>query len=160
LSRVIGIIGYHNSGKTTLIRNLARELMDRGHAVAVVKHLSHRVDVPGKDTTLLGEVVDQVGFISPEGSGVFWKKPLSLQDIIPHLEADIVLVEGFKAVKSFPKVVCLRGEVKDRELFDGLAICAVGPADHVPGLDIPIFGRDDVDRIADLVEQKAVELPD
>ena len=92
MSRVIGIIGYHNSGKTTLIRKLARELMDRGYAVAVVKHLSHRVDVPGKDTTLLGEVVDQVGFISPEGSGVFWKKPSSLQDIIPHLDADIVLV--------------------------------------------------------------------
>lgn len=160
MSRVIGIIGYHNSGKTTLIRKLARELMDRGHAVAVVKHLSHRVDVPGKDTTLLGEVVDQVGFISPEGSGVFWKKPLSLQDIIPHLEADIVLVEGFKAVKSFPKVVCLRGEVQDRELFDGLAICAVGPADHVQGLGIPVLMQDEVDRIADLVEQKAIELLD
>ena len=160
MSRVIGIIGYHNSGKTTLIRKLARELMDRGHAVAVVKHLSHRVDVPGKDTTLLGEVVDQVGFISPEGSGVFWKKPLSLQDTIPHLEADIVLVEGFKAEKSFPKVVCLRGEVQDRELFDGLAICAVGPADHVQGFGIPVLMQDEVDRIADLVEQKAIELLD
>jgi molybdopterin-guanine dinucleotide biosynthesis protein B len=134
--------------------------MDRGHAVAVVKHLSHRVDVPGKDTTLLGEVVDQVGFISPEGSGVFWKKPSSLQDIIPHLDADIVLVEGFKAEKSFPKVVCLRGEIKDRELFDDLAICAVGPADHVQGLGVPVLKRDEVDRIADLVEQQAVRLPD
>jgi molybdopterin-guanine dinucleotide biosynthesis protein B len=134
--------------------------MDRGHKVAVLKHLSHRVDVPGKDTTLLGEVVDQVGFISPEGSGVFWREPLSLQDIIPYLEADIVLVEGFKAEKSFPKVVCLRGEIKDRELFDDLAICAVGPADHVQGLGVPVLKRDEVDRIADLVEQQAVRLPD
>jgi len=159
LSRVIGIIGYHNSGKTTLIRKLARELMDRGYAVAVVKHLSHHVDVPGKDTALLGEVVDQVGFISPEGSGVFWKKTSSLQDIIPHLDADIVLVEGFKAEKTFPKVVCLRGELEDRELFDSLAICAVGPADHVQGLGIPLLAPDEVDRIADLVEQKAIRLP-
>ena len=127
--------------------------------MAVVKHLSHKVDVPGKDTTVLGEVVDQVAFVSPEESGIFWKKPLSLQDIILHLEADIVLVEGFKAEKSFPKVVCLRGEYQDRDLFDDLAICAVGPADHVQGLGIPVFAQDEVDRIADLVEQKAVKLP-
>jgi len=159
LSRVIGIIGYHNSGKTTLIRKLARELMGRGHAVAVVKHLSHHVDVPGKDTTLLGEVVDQVAFVSPEESGVFWKKPLSLEDIIPHLDADIVLVEGFKAEKTFPKVVCLRGEPQDHDLFDSLAICAVGPADHVQGLEVPILARDEVDKIANLVDQKAFKLP-
>lgn len=159
MSRVIRIIGYHNSGKTTLIRKLARELMDRGHQVAVVKHLSHRVDVPGKDTAVLGEVVGQVAFISPEESGVFWKRSLGLGDIIPHLDADIVLVEGFKAEKTFPKVVCLRGEIQDRDLFDGLAICAVGPADHVQGLGIPVLTPDEVDRIADLVEQKAIRLP-
>jgi molybdopterin-guanine dinucleotide biosynthesis protein B len=173
LPRVVGIIGFKNSGKTTLARKLARELIRRGHEVAVVKHLSHHLDLPGKDTTILGEEAGQVGFVSPQGSGVFWKKQLSLEDIIPYLEADIVLVEGFKAEKSYPKVVCLRGEPDDAdprrsgELFDGLAICAVGPADQVGELDVPSFDRlriplldrDDVGKVADLVEQKAFKLP-
>ena len=94
--QVVGVIGYQNSGKTTLIRTLARELVSRGHEVAVVKHLSHPLDLPGKDTATLGEVVGRVGFISPQSSGVFWNQALSLENLLPYLEADVVLVEGFK----------------------------------------------------------------
>jgi molybdopterin-guanine dinucleotide biosynthesis protein B len=171
--KVVGIIGYKNSGKTTLTHALARELTGRGHEVAVIKHSSHHLDLPGKDTAMLGEAVGQVGFISPQESGVFWKKSLSLENIIPYLEADIVLVEGFKTEKTFPKIVCLRGEPDDADRgrsedpFDGLAICAVRPADQVEGMDIPSFdrlrtallGRDEVSKIADLVEEKAFKLP-
>ncbi len=165
--KVVGIIGYKNSGKTTLTHALARELTARGHEVAVIKHSSHRLDLPGKDTTVLAEAVGQVGFISSQESGVFWKKSLSLENIISYLEADIVLVEGFKAEKTFPKIVCLRGEPDDGDLFDGLAICAVGPPDQAEGMDIPSFdrlrtpllGRDEVARVADLVEEKAFKLP-
>jgi len=163
----VGVIGYQNSGKTTLTQALARELTSRGHQVAVIKHLSHHLDLPGKDTAMLGEVADQVGFISPQGSGIFWKKSLSLEDAIPYLEADIILVEGFKAEKTFPKIVCLRGRPDDPDLFDGLAICAVGAADQLERLDVPSFGglgtplldQDDVGNIADLVVQKGFKLP-
>ena len=157
--KVMGIIGYKNSGKTTLTQALARELAGRGHEVAVIKHTSHHLDLPGKDTAVLGETVSQVGLISPQESGVFWRKSLSLEDVIPYLEADILLVEGFKMEQTFPKIVCLRGEPDDRDLFDGLAICAVGPAEHVEGVDVPLFGRDEAGKVSDLVEQKAFKLP-
>jgi len=145
--KVVGIIGYKNSGKTTLARTLTRELTGRGHEVAVIKHSSHSLDLSGKDTAVLGEAVSQVGFISPQESAVFWKKALSLENIIPYLEADTVLVEGFKQGKTFPKIVCLRGGPDDADrdrsddLFDGLAICAVGPADQMGGLAIPFLGQ-------------------
>ena len=157
--KVVGIIGYKNSGKTTLTHALARELTGRGHEVAVIKHSSHHLDLPGKDTTALAEAVGQVGFISPQESGVFWKKSLSLENIIPYLEAEFILVEGFKAERTFPKIVCLRGEPDDRDLFDGLAVCAVGLADQVEGVDVPLLTRDEVRKIADLVEEKAFKLP-
>ena len=157
--KAVGIIGYKDSGKTTLICALARELTGRGYEVALIKHSSHHLDLPGKDTTALGEAVGQVGFISPQESAVFWKKSLSLENIIPYLEADIVLVEGFKAERTFPKIVCLRGEPDDRDLFDGLVICAVGPASRMAEITAPHLDRDEVDRIADLVEQRAFKLP-
>ena len=157
--RTVGIVGYQNSGKTTLAHALARELTRRGHEVAVVKHTSHHLDLPGKDTAILGDAVSRVGFISPQESGVFWKKPLNLENMIPYLEADILLVEGFKAGKTFPKIVCLRGEPEDRNLFDGLAICAVGPAPEGHQLGVPLLSLDEVRRIADLVEEKAFKLP-
>ena len=157
--KVVGIIGYKNSGKTTLTSALARELIGRGHEVAVIKHSSHGLDMPGKDSAILQEAVGQVGFVSPQESGVFWKKSLSLENMIPYLQADIVLVEGFKAGSTFPKIVCLRGEPDDRDLFDGLAICAVGPNGRAKGVDVPFLGRDEVGKIADLVEQRAFKLP-
>jgi molybdopterin-guanine dinucleotide biosynthesis protein B len=147
-------VGYHNSGKTTLACALARELIGRGYRVAAVKHLSHYVDLPGKDTALLAEAAGQVGFISPEGAGIFWKEPLSLEEVISHLEADIVLVEGFKGQRAFPKIVCLRGQPGERDLFDERAICAVGPPDCIEGIEVPVFGPHEVDKIADLVERE------
>ena len=157
--KVVGIVGYQDSGKTTLTRALARELTGRGHEVAVIKHSSHHLDLPGKDTAALGEAVGQVGFISPQESAVFWRKSLSLENIAPYLEADIILVEGFKKEKTFPKIACLRGEPDDQNLFDGLIICAVGPADQSEGVDVPLLSRDEVNNIADLVEEKAFKLP-
>jgi molybdopterin-guanine dinucleotide biosynthesis protein B len=157
--KTIGIVGYKNSGKTTLARALAQELVKRGHRVAAVKHSSEGMDFLEKDTARLREFADRVGFISPLESGVFWKKPLSLENMAPYLEADVLLVEGFKAEKTFPKIVCLRGKLDDQDLFDGLAICAVGPVPKGRELDVPLLSLDEIGKIADLVEEKAFKLP-
>lgn len=157
--RAIGIIGYKDSGKTNLACAWARELTARGHEVGVIKHSSHHLDLPGKDTALLEEVADQVGFISPQESAVFWKKPLSLEDITPYLEADLLLIEGFKEERTFPKIVCLSGQPEDSDLFDGLAICAVGSTHRAAEIDVPLLSRGEIGDIADLVEEKAFKLP-
>ncbi|RLC67514.1 MAG: molybdopterin-guanine dinucleotide biosynthesis protein B [Chloroflexi bacterium] len=157
--RVAGIVGYKNSGKTTLIRALAGELQERGHEVAVVKHTHHRLDVPGKDTAILREAVAQVALVSRREFALFGKRSPSLEEVISCLQADIVLVEGFKAERTFPKIACLRGKPDDRDLFDGLVIAACGPATHVRRGEAPLLDRDDVSGIADVVENRAFKLP-
>ena len=156
--RAVGIIGYRDSGKTTLAQALAQELRERGHKVAVVKHASHGLDMAGKDTARLGESTGQVAFISPTESGVLWKGAKELEEILPHLDADFVIIEGFKEERTFPKIVCLKGEPEDKSLFDGLAICAVGPAPQGCEINVPLLGQDEIGRIADLVEEKAFKL--
>ena len=49
---VIGIVGWKNSGKTTLAAALIRELSSRGLTVNSIKHAHHGVDVdqPGTDS--------------------------------------------------------------------------------------------------------------
>jgi len=156
--QVAGIVGYKNSGKTTLTHALARELIARGHTVGVVKHTRHHLDLEGKDTAVLGESVAQVAIISQKEAALLWKKPLSLEDMLSYLAADIVLVEGFKEERTYPKIACLRGQPDDANLFDGLLIAAVGPG-YYAREDVPLFDRDDVPRIADLVERKGFKLP-
>jgi molybdopterin-guanine dinucleotide biosynthesis protein B len=157
--KAVGIVGYHNSGKTTLMRALARELRERGHKVVAVKHSAHGIDLQGKDTAKLAESADQVAFISPSESIILWKGSQKLEELLPHLDADIALLEGFKGERTFPKIVCPKGELEDGALFDGLAICAVGPAHRVQELHVPLLDRDDVAKIADLVEEKGFKLP-
>jgi molybdopterin-guanine dinucleotide biosynthesis protein B len=162
--KVVGFVGYRNSGKTALIQALCPVLRARGYRVAVIKHTSHDLDVAGKDTAMLRDVADRVGLVSQGESAVFWPKPLRLEELIPYLDADIVLAEGFKADKTFPKIVCLRdqpysGEDRLSDLLDGLTLCAVGPVESLEGADVPCLCRDEIDKIADLVEQRAFKLP-
>jgi molybdopterin-guanine dinucleotide biosynthesis protein B len=71
LFRIVGIVGYKDSGKTTLTRRLAHELTGKGYKVAVIKHTHHTLDAPGKDTAILGEAVDQVAIIAAQESALF-----------------------------------------------------------------------------------------
>ena len=49
---VIAVCGRKNSGKTTLIERMIRELSERGLKTAVIKHDGHdfTCDIPGTDS--------------------------------------------------------------------------------------------------------------
>jgi molybdopterin-guanine dinucleotide biosynthesis protein B len=103
--KVAGIVGWHNSGKTTLLVAVVQELVSRGHRVSTVKHAHHAfdVDTPGKDSwrhRAAGATEVMVG------SEARWALMHELRGAPePDLNAllarmspvDLVLVEGFKA---------------------------------------------------------------
>ena len=161
--KVIGIVGYKKSGKTMLVVALARELIGRGYRVATVKHASEGVDLPERDTAKHREVVEQVGAISSEESAIFFNGPMPLEEMLSHVNADIVLVEGFKEEKTFPKMLCLSGREEDQELLDGLLLCAVGTEaapDAAARLGVPVLDPErEIGAIADLAENRAFKLP-
>ena len=49
---VFGVAGYKNSGKTTLVERLVRDLSERGVKVSTLKHAHHNfeIDHPGRDS--------------------------------------------------------------------------------------------------------------
>ena len=59
---IISIVGKSNSGKTTFLEKVVRELKRRGYRVAVVKHSTHdiKIDQPGKDTWRLAQAGSDV----------------------------------------------------------------------------------------------------
>jgi molybdopterin-guanine dinucleotide biosynthesis protein B len=148
---LIGVVGYKNSGKTTLVRAMAQALAARGHRVAVIKHSSHHIDVAEKDTSVLLESAVQVAIASAEATAVFWQRPLSLEEILPSLDADIVLVEGFKHKRRYPKIACLRGRPDDGDLLDAWTIAAVSSGVQATDPGIPHFDRNDVESIVDFL---------
>ena len=160
--RAIGITGYKKSGKTTLTLKLSDELIKRGYKVAVVKHVNKDLDLANSDTSKYKEVLTQVVAITPKESIFFLKNKNNLEEIIKYIEADIILIEGFKQEKTFPKIVCLKEESKKAELFDGLQLCTAGfvSKELNPKLyEFNILNDEDVKKIAEIAINKSFKLP-
>ena len=158
--KVVGIVGYKKSGKTTLLVKVARELTERGYTVASLKHTSESLDLPSTDTSLHRQFTIQTAAISPKESAIFFSESKSIEDMLSYLKADFILIEGFKTEKTYPKIICLRPDDNPKSLMDGLQICAVSDnPDHFGIIGFPIFHPEkDISKIADLIEQKAFKL--
>lgn len=119
---ILQIVGYQNSGKTTLVEKIVYALAESEMKVATIKHHGHGgfPEVAQKDSERhrkAGAVVSSV-----EGAGLLSLSSLrdewSLQEIIrlyEFFEVDTILIEGYKAEK-YPKVVLLRS-AEDIELL-------------------------------------------
>lgn len=116
---VLQIVGYKNSGKTTLITELIRRLKQAGHSVGTVKHDAHQfqIDYPQTDTWKHQEAgADVTAISSSNRSAILKSYPESLAALLTQMdEVNIVLVEGFKQA-SYPKLVLLR-TLEDLELL-------------------------------------------
>lgn len=113
--KILQIVGYQNSGKTTLMEQLIRRATTEGLRVGTIKHHGHG-GVPmieaSKDSSrheLAGASVTAV-----EGEGTLrmsiQQNSWQLSEILAlyaSLPMDIILVEGYKN-EHYPKVVLVR----------------------------------------------------
>ncbi len=110
LLMLIGVYGYQDSGKTTLVESLVRELSGKGYKIASVKHSPHMkdADTPGKDSWRHSKAGGDPVVLQAAGSTTIIKKPgLELGEIAEILGRefcpDVVIVEGHKE-GDFPKI--------------------------------------------------------
>ncbi len=94
--KVVGIIGFKKSGKTTLGNRLSKALMDRGLKVAVFKNAAHHDVSTETDTGKYREYCHFVAALSSGGVSMFLRGARSIEEILPLAESDIVVLEGFK----------------------------------------------------------------
>jgi molybdopterin-guanine dinucleotide biosynthesis protein B len=121
--KAIGIIGYHKSGKTTLGVNLCRELSSQGLRVGVIKHVSCDLKLADADSSRYRPFASVVAAASPAEAEIIVKGEMGPDDMLRYCaDCDLVLVEGFKKERKFPKIVCLRAKEEKEELFDGLEL--------------------------------------
>ncbi len=153
------IIGRKNSGKTTLIVELLRELSARGLRVGSIKHTHHRheLDVPGKDSFRHREAgASPVAILSPNMTAVF--RPHSPGDsgdsyawLAPHfLDCNLVLVEGDSQVSGLKIEVWRAAAGTGPMANEDASILAVVSDDQV-AVTQPIWPRANIAQVANLV---------
>ena len=155
--KAVGIIGYKKSGKTTLGVRMAKELVGMGHRVGVVKHASCAIDFAEADTSKYRAYASAVSATSPGDTEIILRGEKSIEEILSYFECDIVLIEGFKREKTFPKIVCLRQAEEKKELFDGLELFTASFNKEISDFDIMDDGH--LRAMAEKAMEKGFKLP-
>ena len=155
--KAVGIIGYHNSGKTTLGVKLCRELSNKGLRVGVVKHVSCELQLADADSSRYRAFASVVAAASPAEAEIIVKGEKSLEDMLRYCaDCDFILVEGFKRQRRFPKIVCLREKEEKEELFDGLELFTASFKEGIA--DYLISNDDHIREMAALAVERACEV--
>jgi molybdopterin-guanine dinucleotide biosynthesis protein B len=126
--RLVSVVGKKNSGKTTLVVALVRELVRRGHRVMTIKHGAHafEMDQKGRDTWRhMHEGGAERVVMETPGSRILIAKtdaeagPRELATRFLS-DAHFVVVEGFKK-SDLPKIEVYRRAVHAAPLYDPAA---------------------------------------
>ena len=124
---VFQVVGYQNSGKTTLVKKIIEQLTARSFSVATIKHHGHG----GKPDTMedkdssghisagaLASLVEGDGRILLQAEKTTWAISEQLA-ILGTLQPNMIIIEGHKN-EDYPKVVILR-TIEDKELLEKLS---------------------------------------
>lgn len=161
---LIGIAGWKNSGKTTLVGRLVAALSRRGLRLATIKHSHHELRphdgaTDGERHARAGAAI--VAVVTPTQ----WELAGEPQSgAVPTLEelakrlgpADLVLVEGFKAA-PIPKIEVRRLASATREPLAASDphVIAIAADHYVEAGATPVFALDDIEAIADFIVETA-----
>jgi len=114
--KTLHIVGYKNSGKTTLIARWVRLLKEQGRSVAVLKHHGHggtpAMPDDGTDTMRFWNGGADTTVVAGGGAvQLLWNEELPfgrLKAMSAMSHPDVLLIEGYKGEPG-QKVVLLRG---------------------------------------------------
>jgi molybdopterin-guanine dinucleotide biosynthesis protein B len=158
---IFGVVGWKNSGKTTLMANLIRELTHRGLSVSVIKHAHAKfeIDHPGRDSFKMREAgARQVLLSSPRRFALMRElgdaPEMRFEELLPYASScDLVQVEGYKR-EAYPKIEIRREGAVSREPLSANCPQVVAIVSDRPDNEqdqLPVFHVDATGPIVDFI---------
>ncbi|MCA1039500.1 molybdopterin-guanine dinucleotide biosynthesis protein B [Bacillus infantis] len=144
---IFQIVGFKNSGKTTLVQSVIRELQKQGYAAVTIKHHGHggKPDVlEDKDTSLhmragaLASLAEGEGSILIQADNLDWPLERLIQ-LMAAFGPDIILIEGYKK-ECYPKAVIARN-LEEAESLSRLDNVHAAITPLLPEEAHPYFGK-------------------
>jgi len=157
---IISFVGRSNSGKTTYLLKLIRELKNRGYKVAVIKHRhgNFEIDQPGKDTWLHAEAGADVVMISSAQKMAVIKKTeyeLPLEELALYANnVDLIVTEGYKKANT-KKIEFLRSAISNQLVCEEKDLLAIVTDLHNK-FSVPTFDYDSISELVDFITEDII----
>ena len=159
MSKIIGITGWKDVGKTYYASLIIKSLVKKGYKVGSIKHAHHDFDIdkPGTDSFKHREAGSNQVIVS---SSKRWakitennnKNEKSLDELIKELHnVDIIIVEGYKK-DNHPKIEILSKDLKNRNRETNNVIAIV--SDDLKDTIIPVFKKNDIENLVEFIVKK------
>ena len=159
MSKVIGIFGWKDVGKTHFATGIIKLLVSKGYKVGSIKHAHHDFDIdqPGTDSFKHRKAGASQVIIS---SSRRWakifeninEKEKNLEELIGEFQnVDIVVVEGFKK-ENHPKIEIIEKNSQsiNKEIKNVIAIVS----DEITNTNIPVFKKNDIESLVEFIIKK------
>jgi molybdopterin-guanine dinucleotide biosynthesis protein B len=157
---IVSIVGKSDSGKTTLIEKLIPILKRRGYRIATIKHDVHgfEMDREGKDTYRhFHSGAEAVLISSPKKMALIQRveQALTLDELVGRFypDMDLIMTEGFKQLDK-PKIEVFRSAAHTEPLCTAADNRVALVSDTPIEIDCPRFDINDVETIADFIEER------
>ncbi len=158
---IVSIVGKSDSGKTTLLEKLVKQLTFRGYRIGTIKHDAHsfEIDHEGKDSWRHKQAGAAVTIISSPAklalvTDTGHDHTLSEIRALYMRGVDLIMTEGYKR-ESHPKIEVFRQEMHRQLLCtdDDNLIAIAGNPSAAP-VDVPVFDLNDIQPLCDFIEQR------
>jgi len=157
---MVCLVGKKNSGKTTFLEKLVRELISRELNAAYIKHDVHgfEMDREGTDTWRLTQAgAHSVTISSPFAMASLERvgKEKNLDELARRVDGavDIIVVEGFKCAGA-DKLEISRSERSDSLACSEDELLGVISDREDAASGLPVFALDDISGVADFIVDK------
>jgi molybdopterin-guanine dinucleotide biosynthesis adapter protein len=162
--RVLSVIGFTQSGKTTTVENIIIELKNRGYSVGTVKEIHFEqfaIDKEGTNTYRHGKAGAEI--VTARGNNetdILFPKKLSIDEILHFYHQDFVIMEGVMDTNA-PKILTVHNISEIDERLDETVFAISGRISSKLNVfrGIPVINAViDVVKLVDLIEEKVLEI--
>ena len=159
----VAFTGPSNSGKTTLIEKIAKELI-RDYKVAIIKNDPKdkaQFDIEGKDSYKFSQTGAEVLVVSPTRTTYFSQREKTLDEIVAMInDFDYLLVEGLKTL-PLPRIAIFRNAMEESyfECSEAIAIDeSIDPAHYPVPDEITMLNLNETGEIISWIQKNAKEI--
>jgi len=155
----IAFTGPSNSGKTTIIEKISKELSTK-YKIAIIKHDPKNkatFDKDGKDSDKFFKSGADVAVISDVKTTIFKHQSSTLNELIEHFnEFDLLIIEGLKTWE-LPRIGIFRGKIEKDYLpyLQAIAIDNTIPKEQLEDINVKILNLNDTQEIIEYIWQNA-----